>query len=75
MILVTGATGTVGRHLVLELKTARLPFRVYLNASYLGKFYMPALSCEAMYNASIAARQPGKWVSVVSELDKTMSAK
>jgi len=28
MILVTGATGTVGRHLVLELKTARLPFRV-----------------------------------------------
>lgn len=28
MILVTGATGTVGRHLVLELKTARAPFRV-----------------------------------------------
>lgn len=28
MILVTGATGTVGRHLVLELKTARRAFRV-----------------------------------------------
>ncbi|MFI5345605.1 MAG: NAD(P)H-binding protein [Elusimicrobiota bacterium] len=28
MILVTGATGTVGRHLVLELKTAGAPFRV-----------------------------------------------
>lgn len=28
MILVTGATGTVGRHLVLELKTAGRPFRV-----------------------------------------------
>jgi uncharacterized protein YbjT (DUF2867 family) len=28
MILVTGATGTVGRHLVLELKTAGTPFRV-----------------------------------------------
>jgi uncharacterized protein YbjT (DUF2867 family) len=28
MILVTGATGTVGRHLVLELKTAKAPFRV-----------------------------------------------
>jgi uncharacterized protein YbjT (DUF2867 family) len=28
MILVTGATGTVGRHLVLELKTRRAAFRV-----------------------------------------------
>lgn len=28
MILVTGATGTVGRHLVLELKTRKAPFRV-----------------------------------------------
>jgi len=28
MILVTGATGTVGRNLVLELKTRRAPFRV-----------------------------------------------
>jgi uncharacterized protein YbjT (DUF2867 family) len=28
MILVTGATGAVGRHLVLELKTLRAPFRV-----------------------------------------------
>ncbi len=28
MILVTGATGTVGRHLVLELKTRQVPFRV-----------------------------------------------
>ena len=28
LILVTGATGTVGRHLVLDLKTARVPFRI-----------------------------------------------
>jgi uncharacterized protein YbjT (DUF2867 family) len=28
LILVTGATGTVGRHLILELKTIRAPFRV-----------------------------------------------
>ncbi len=28
MILVTGATGTVGRHLILELKTRRAAFRV-----------------------------------------------
>ncbi|MBI3565926.1 MAG: NmrA family NAD(P)-binding protein [Elusimicrobia bacterium] len=28
MILVTGATGTVGRHLVLELKTRSVPFRI-----------------------------------------------
>jgi len=28
MILVAGATGTVGRHLVLDLKTLRAPFRI-----------------------------------------------
>lgn len=37
---------------------------VLLNATYKGSFYLPATSCEAMYDATINARQPGKWVVV-----------
>jgi uncharacterized protein YfaS (alpha-2-macroglobulin family) len=40
-------------------------FRVMLNASYAGKFYMPAMNAEAMYNNSIHARNKGRWVEVV----------
>jgi len=42
-------------------------FIVLLNASYQGKFYLPSVSCEAMYNNQITARRSGKWVEVVSE--------
>ena len=40
-------------------------FRILLNAAYLGRFYLPTVYCEAMYDASISARIPGKWVTVV----------
>ena len=40
-------------------------FVVLLNAAYLGKFYMPTVYCEAMYDNRITARKPGKWVEVV----------
>ena len=40
-------------------------FTVTLNASYRGRFYLPAVSCEAMYDNSVYARVPGKWVEVV----------
>ena len=40
-------------------------FRVYLNASYLGKFYLPAVYSEAMYDHNIQARKGGQWVEVV----------
>ena len=40
-------------------------FHILLNASYLGKYYLPTITAEAMYDASINARQPGKWVEVV----------
>ena len=36
-----------------------------LNAAYQGRFYLPAVSCEAMYDNSIFARVPGQWVEVV----------
>jgi uncharacterized protein YfaS (alpha-2-macroglobulin family) len=40
-------------------------FRIKLNASYLGKFYLPATSIEAMYDNTINARTEGQWVEVV----------
>ena len=40
-------------------------FRMVLNASYLGKYYLPGLQCEAMYDHSFIARTAGKWVEIV----------
>lgn len=39
-------------------------FKVLINASYAGIFYLPGINCEAMYDATINARVSGKWVSV-----------
>lgn len=38
--------------------------RVVLHATYQGKFYLPAATSEAMYDHSIFALEPGKWVEV-----------
>lgn len=35
-----------------------------LTASYPGKFYLPAVSAEAMYDASVSALLPGRWIEV-----------
>ena len=40
-------------------------FITQMNASYLGKFYLPMVEVEAMYDATINARVPGRWVSVI----------
>ncbi|MEN8251007.1 MAG: alpha-2-macroglobulin family protein, partial [Bacteroidota bacterium] len=40
---------------------------VLLNAAYQGKYYLPSVSVEAMYDNSIFANKTGKWVSVVPE--------
>ena len=45
----------------------RKTFKVLLNATYAGRFYLPAVQCEAMYDNTINARQPGKWVEVAEE--------
>ena len=42
-------------------------FRVQLNSSYLGRFYHPGISVEAMYDNSIYARTRGNWIRVVSK--------
>ena len=49
----------------LEPKKSKT-FRLYLNASYLGKFYLPTVTVEAMYDQSINARRHGRWVEVIN---------
>jgi len=44
-----------------ESKTVTL----LLNASYLGKYYLPGIQCEAMYDNEYIVRTKGKWVEVV----------
>ena len=39
-------------------------FQIMVNASYAGKFYLPMVSVEAMYDATINAREAGKWIEV-----------
>jgi len=43
-------------------------FVLQLNATYLGKFYLPTVYSEAMYDNTINARVPGRWVEVVKDL-------
>jgi uncharacterized protein YfaS (alpha-2-macroglobulin family) len=40
-------------------------YYVQLNASYLGRYFLPGTFCEAMYDNSISAGVNGKWVEVV----------
>ncbi len=40
-------------------------FKILLNASYLGKYYLPGLQAEAMYDNTFLARTKGQWVEVV----------
>ena len=47
-------------------KTQTHVYRVQLNASYKGRYYLPTVECSAMYDNTISARQPGQWVEVVS---------
>lgn len=40
-------------------------FRIVLNSAYVGRYYLPTIYCEAMYDNTINSRKPGKWVEVV----------
>lgn len=42
-------------------------FRIYLNATYQGSYYLPTVQAEAMYDASISARQAGQWITIARE--------
>lgn len=47
---------------------SRKNFKVMLTASYAGEYYLPAVSCEAMYDGTIYARRKGQVVNVVKPL-------
>ena len=40
-------------------------FRILLNASYLGRYYLPGIQAEAMYDHKYLVRTKGQWVEVV----------
>jgi uncharacterized protein YfaS (alpha-2-macroglobulin family) len=40
-------------------------YKVRLNATYLGRYFMPPVLCEAMYDASVNGSTSGMWVEVV----------
>jgi len=42
-------------------------FKILLNASYPGRYYMPGLQAEAMYDATYLVRSKGQWIEVVKE--------
>lgn len=42
----------------------RKTFRVLLNASYIGRYYLPGMQAEAMYDNSYSVRTSGKWVEI-----------
>ncbi len=44
-----------------------LTYYVQLNASYLGKYFLPGTFCQAMYDNSISAGVSGRWVQVVNQ--------
>lgn len=39
-------------------------FKVSVTAAYPGNYFMPGVHAEAMYNAEIAAKTAGKWISI-----------
>ena len=42
-----------------------ISFKTRLTAAYLGRFYLPSMQVEAMYDATKHARTKGQWVEVV----------
>ena len=42
-------------------------FETPLTATYAGDFFMPNISCEAMYDAAVVASQTGAWIKVIQD--------
>jgi hypothetical protein len=53
-------------HFDIKRNTRHL-YQVRLTAAYQGRYYLPTVTCEAMYDHSINARKPGQWVNVGGE--------
>jgi hypothetical protein len=50
-------------------------FNIKLNAAYEGKYYLPAVNAEAMYDNSVYARNKGQWIRVLKGKGKDMATK
>lgn len=50
-------------------------FNISLNASYEGKYYLPAVNAEAMYDNSVFARTKGFWIKVVKSKEQKVAGK
>lgn len=51
-------------------------FNIALNAAYEGKYYLPAINCEAMYDNSVFARNKGQWIKVIKgKTNKSIAGK
>ena len=42
-------------------------FTMQVNASYAGRYYLPPVQCEAMYDNTISASTQGQWINVVAQ--------
>jgi uncharacterized protein YfaS (alpha-2-macroglobulin family) len=40
-------------------------FKVLMNTSYLGQYYLPGIQCEAMYDNNYIVRTKGQWVTII----------
>lgn len=56
-------------------RTEAKTFNIILNAAYEGKYYLPALNTEAMYDNSVFARNKGQWIKVVKKGNSGVAAK
>ena len=80
-ILDAGITGTTSNYNYRDIRDDRVltyfnlaadqtkTFKVRLQAAYRGTYYLPAVSCQAMYEPREQARTTGNWVNV-EESDK-----
>jgi hypothetical protein len=50
-------------------------FNIMLNAAYEGKYYLPAVNAEAMYDNSVYARNKGQWIHVLKGKGKDVASK
>jgi uncharacterized protein YfaS (alpha-2-macroglobulin family) len=56
-------------------RTETKTFNITLNAAYEGKYYLPALNTEAMYDNSVYARNKGQWIKVVKKTSNGVAVK
>ena len=45
-------------------KNETVTYRIQLNAAYAGRYFLPPVSCEGMYDSRIRAANSGEWVEV-----------